>query len=92
MAEMDHEKLQSSLTSATKSLARRMSYKMPEFSINITADEPLQLTLTKKCLKLIVDVAAVSLLCTRSMYVLVHKRMQLLAVQVYYDTKYFICH
>ena len=69
---MDHEKLKSSLTSATKSLARRMSHKAPEFSINVTADEPLQLTLTKKFLKLIIDVAVVSVLCMHSMCVLVY--------------------
>ena len=60
MEELDQEKLQSSLTSTTRSLAGKMGLKAPEFSINVTADEPLQLTLTKKFLKLIIDVSIVS--------------------------------
>ena len=61
MTDSDHKRLlESSLARSTKSLAGRMGFKAPEFSINITADEPLQVTLTKKFLKLIIDVAIVS--------------------------------
>lgn len=54
--------MESSFTHSSKALAKRINVKMPEFTIDVTAEEPLQITLTKQFLKLFIDVAIVSLL------------------------------